>query len=193
LIHELYEEVVEQIGKKSIVDVRSPEEFSGKILAPAIFPQEQPQVPGHIPTAVNVPWSKTAADDGTFRLHCPAEFNRCHVAAYVADEEPGQFVCVYPFNRSLEWHLLPAAERRQQLADHGRAARAYPEVRANTVSSFGLGDYESILAFESPDASRIVDLMRDLRAVEARRHVRVETPFFSGPRTDLHLLVSGLP
>ena len=61
------DEVVEQIGKKSIVDVRSPEEFSGKILAPAIFPQEQPQVGGHVPTAVNVPWSKTAADDGTFR------------------------------------------------------------------------------------------------------------------------------
>jgi thiosulfate/3-mercaptopyruvate sulfurtransferase len=61
------DEVVEQIGKKSIVDVRSPDEFSGKILAPAIFPQEQPQVAGHVPTAVNVPWSKTAADDGTFR------------------------------------------------------------------------------------------------------------------------------
>ena len=126
-------------------------------------------------------------------LHRPAEFNRSHIAAYVADEEPGQFVCVYPFNRSLEWYLLPAAERRRQLADHGRAARAYPDVRANTVSSFGLGDYEWILAFESPDASRIVDMMRDLRAVEARRHVRMETPFFSGPRTDLHLLVSGLP
>jgi Chlorite dismutase len=50
-----------------------------------------------------------------------------------------------------------------------------------------------ILAFESPDASRIVDMMRDLRAVESRRHVRMETPFFSGPRTDLHLLVSCLP
>ncbi|MBV6756322.1 sulfurtransferase [Rhodococcus opacus] len=60
------DEVIEQIGKKSIVDVRSPDEFSGKILAPAQFPQEQPQVPGHVPTAVNVPWSKAAADDGTF-------------------------------------------------------------------------------------------------------------------------------
>ncbi|MFF2108792.1 sulfurtransferase [Rhodococcus koreensis] len=60
------DEVIEQIGTKSIVDVRSPDEFSGKILAPAQFPQEQPQVPGHVPTAVNVPWSKAAADDGTF-------------------------------------------------------------------------------------------------------------------------------
>ena len=60
------DEVIEQIGRKNIVDVRSPDEFSGKILAPAHVPQEQPQVPGHVPTAVNVPWSKTAADDGTF-------------------------------------------------------------------------------------------------------------------------------
>jgi len=60
------DEVIEQIGRKNIVDVRSPDEFSGRILAPAHFPQEQPQVPGHVPTAVNVPWSKAAADDGTF-------------------------------------------------------------------------------------------------------------------------------
>ncbi|MCQ4121541.1 sulfurtransferase [Rhodococcus tibetensis] len=60
------DEVIEQIGRTGIVDVRSPDEFSGKILAPAHYPQEQPQVAGHIPTAVNVPWSKTAADDGTF-------------------------------------------------------------------------------------------------------------------------------
>ncbi|ANS28567.1 sulfurtransferase [Rhodococcus opacus] len=60
------DEVIEQIGNKNLVDVRSPAEFSGTILAPAQFPQEQPQVPGHVPTAVNVPWSKAAADDGTF-------------------------------------------------------------------------------------------------------------------------------
>ncbi|MDI9976717.1 MULTISPECIES: sulfurtransferase [Rhodococcus] len=60
------DEVIEQIGRKNIVDVRSPDEFSGRILAPAHVPQEQPQVPGHVPTAVNVPWSKAAADDGTF-------------------------------------------------------------------------------------------------------------------------------
>jgi len=60
------DEVVAAIGNQDILDVRSPQEFSGEILAPAHFPQEQPQVPGHIPTAVNVPWSKAAADDGTF-------------------------------------------------------------------------------------------------------------------------------
>jgi thiosulfate/3-mercaptopyruvate sulfurtransferase len=61
------DEVLESIGKKNLVDVRSPDEFSGKLLAPAHLPQEQSQRGGHIPTAKNIPWSKAANDDGTFR------------------------------------------------------------------------------------------------------------------------------
>ncbi|MCM3894747.1 MULTISPECIES: sulfurtransferase [Gordonia] len=61
------DEVVDAIGVKNLVDVRSPDEFSGKILAPAHLPQEQSQRPGHIPGAINVPWSKAANEDGTFK------------------------------------------------------------------------------------------------------------------------------
>ncbi|MGH3775796.1 MAG: sulfurtransferase [Pseudonocardiaceae bacterium] len=61
------QETVDAIGTKNLVDVRSPDEFSGKILAPAHLPQEAAQRPGHIPTALNVPWSKAANEDGTFR------------------------------------------------------------------------------------------------------------------------------
>ncbi len=61
------DETIEAIGKKNLIDVRSPDEFSGKLLAPAHLPQEQSQRAGHIPTALNVPWSKAANDDGTFR------------------------------------------------------------------------------------------------------------------------------
>jgi thiosulfate/3-mercaptopyruvate sulfurtransferase len=61
------DDVISAIGTRQIVDVRSPAEFSGEILAPAHFPQEQPQVRGHVPTSVNVPWSKAAAEDGSFR------------------------------------------------------------------------------------------------------------------------------
>ncbi len=61
------DEVVSAIGKDSLVDVRSPDEFAGRLLAPAHLPQEQAQRGGHIPTAVNVPWSKAANDDGTFK------------------------------------------------------------------------------------------------------------------------------
>lgn len=61
------DEVIASIGKKNLVDVRSPDEFSGKILAPAHLPQEQSQRPGHVPGAINVPWSKAANEDGTFK------------------------------------------------------------------------------------------------------------------------------
>jgi peroxiredoxin len=118
-------------------------------------------------------------------LHRPAEFNQRHVPAYLAGEEPGAYLCVYPFVRSYEWYLLPAEERRQLLREHGMAARDYPDVRANTVSAFALGDYEWLLAFEAGELHRIVDLMRELRAVGARRHVREEVPFYTGPRVDL--------
>jgi thiosulfate/3-mercaptopyruvate sulfurtransferase len=66
-IRALRDEVVAAIGTKNLVDVRSPDEFSGKILAPAHLPQEQSQRPGHIPSAINIPWSKAANEDGTFK------------------------------------------------------------------------------------------------------------------------------
>ncbi len=131
-------------------------------------------------------WSSVA-------LHRPAEFNKSHIPAFLAGEEPGNYVCVYPFVRSLDWYLLPDEDRRKMLADHGMAARDYKDVRANTVPAFALGDYEWLLAFEAPELYRIVDLMRDLRATEARRHVREETPFFTGPRVSVEQLVMSLP
>ncbi len=131
-------------------------------------------------------WSQVA-------LHRPAEFNKSHVPAFLADEEPRAYVCVYPFVRSYEWYLLEESERRQLLAEHGQMARDFPDVRANTVSSFALGDYEWILAFEADELHRIVDLMRHLRGSETRRHVREEVPFYTGPRVSATDLVHRLP
>ena len=131
-------------------------------------------------------WSNVA-------LHRPAEFNKSHVPAFLADEEARDYVCVYPFVRSYEWYLLPDQERRDMLAEHGRMARGYPDVRANTVASFALGDYEWMLAFEADELHRIVDLMRDLRASTARRHVREEVPFYTGARVEVADLLDRLP
>jgi thiosulfate/3-mercaptopyruvate sulfurtransferase len=61
------DEVIAAIGKLNIVDVRSPQEFSGELAAPAHLPQEGGQIKGHIPTAKNIPWSKAANEDGTFK------------------------------------------------------------------------------------------------------------------------------
>jgi hydrogen peroxide-dependent heme synthase len=131
-------------------------------------------------------WSSAA-------VHRPAEFNKTHVPAFLAGEQPGAYLCVYPFVRSYDWYLLPEADRRTMLADHGKQARNYPDVRANTMAAFALGDYEWILAFEAAEMHRIVDLMRELRATEARRHVRAEVPFFAGPRVAVDQLIAGLP
>jgi chlorite dismutase len=131
-------------------------------------------------------WSQTA-------LHRPAEFNKSHVPAFLAEERARDYVCVYPFVRSHEWYLLPDDERRAMLVEHGRMGRDYPDVRANTVASFALGDYEWILAFEADDLHRIVDLMRHLRGSQARLHVREEVPFYTGRRREVADLVAALP
>ena len=125
-------------------------------------------------------------------LHRPAEFNKSHIPAFLAGEEPKNYVCVYPFVRSYEWYLLEDPERRAMLAEHGQMARDYPDVRANTVASFALNDYEWILAFEADELHRIVDLMRHLRGATARRHTRIEIPFFTGRRKAVSELVFGL-
>jgi peroxiredoxin len=126
-------------------------------------------------------------------LHRPAEFNKSHVPAYLAGEDPGRFVCVYPFNRSYEGYLLPDDERRDMLKEHGMMARTFPDVRANTVAAFALGDYEWILAFEAEELHRIVDLMRELRGARARLHTREEIPFYTGSRKSPADLVAALP
>jgi chlorite dismutase len=131
-------------------------------------------------------WSNVA-------LHRPAEFNKSHVPAFLADEDPKAYVCVYPFVRSYEWYVMDDEERRAMLAEHGQMGRGYPDVRANTVASFALGDYEWILAFEADELYRIVDLMRHLRASKARLHVREEIPFYTGRRKPLSEIVADLP
>lgn len=123
--------------------------------------------------AVEQTWS-------AFGVHRPAEFNKGHVPAFLAGVEAQQWLCVYPFVRSLDWYLLPEEERRQLLFEHGHMGRGYPSVKTNTVASFALGDYEWVLALEAPDLHEIVDLTRHLRASGARRHVRVEIPFHTG-------------
>jgi len=131
-------------------------------------------------------WSQVA-------LHRPAEFNKSHIPAFMAGEDALDYICVYPFVRSYEWYLLEDSERRRMLAEHGKMARDYADVRANTVASFALGDYEWILAFEANELHRIVDLMRHLRASDARRHVREELPFYTGRRRTPTELLSSLP
>ncbi|WBU37178.1 hydrogen peroxide-dependent heme synthase [Homoserinibacter sp. YIM 151385] len=113
-------------------------------------------------------------------VHRDAEFSRSHAPAFFRGLPPKTWLTVYPFVRSYDWYLLPEEERRTMLADHGRKGSQYPQVQANTVASFALGDYEWLLALEADELVDLVDLMRHLRNTEARRHVREEVPFYTG-------------
>lgn len=119
-------------------------------------------------------------------VHRDAEFNRQHSPAFLRGLPAEKWLTVYPFVRSYEWYILPEDERKAMLADHGRKGSEYPQVLANTVAAFALGDYEWILPLEAPELVDLVDLMRHLRATDARLHVREEVPFYTGRRIGVH-------
>jgi chlorite dismutase len=117
-------------------------------------------------------------------VHRDAEFSSNHLPAYMRGKAPAQWLTVYPFVRSYEWYILPEEERRAMLAQHGRSGSEFRSVLTNTVASFALGDYEWILALEDENLLNLVDLMRHLRATDARMHVREEVPFYTGRRIE---------
>ena len=126
-------------------------------------------------------------------VHRPAEFNRTHVPSCFAGFAPRPWITVYPFVRSYDWYYLDDAHRSKMLMEHGMAGREYPDVVASTLSSFALGDYEWILAFEADELHRLTDAMRHQRSVEARLPVREETPFFTGPRVGIDEWIARQP
>jgi chlorite dismutase len=125
-------------------------------------------------------------------VHRDAEFTRDHAPSFMRGLPPKRWVSVYPFVRSLDWYILPEDARRGMLGEHGLKGRDYPQVQPNTVAAFALGDYEWILALEADDPIHLVDMMRHLRATEARRHVREEVPFFTGRLIELDELAEVL-
>ncbi len=98
------DEVIDAIGKKNLVDVRSPDEFSGKIAAPAHLPQEQAQGRGHVPSAINVPWSKAANEDGTFRPD--EELSELYGTAGLDGSKPTIAYCRIGERSSHTWFVL---------------------------------------------------------------------------------------
>ncbi|MEU8299375.1 sulfurtransferase [Micromonospora sp. NPDC048909] len=110
------DEVVAAIGNKNLVDVRSPDEFAGRLLAPAHLPQEQAQRAGHIPTAISVPWSKAANEDGTFKSD--DELRRIYADAGLDDGKETIAYCRIGERSSHTWFVL------QELLGH-RSVKNY--------------------------------------------------------------------
>jgi thiosulfate/3-mercaptopyruvate sulfurtransferase len=98
------DEVIQSIGAKNYVDVRSPDEFAGKLLAPAHLPQEVAQVPGHIPGALNVPWAKVANEDGTFKSE--DEIKELYADAGIDESKATIAYCRIGERSSIAWFAL---------------------------------------------------------------------------------------
>jgi thiosulfate/3-mercaptopyruvate sulfurtransferase len=98
------DETIEAIGVKNLVDVRSPDEYAGRLMAPAHLPQEQAQRAGHVPTSINVPWSKAANDDGTFKSD--EELRRIYGDAGLDDSLDTIALCRIGERSSHTWFVL---------------------------------------------------------------------------------------
>lgn len=143
-----------------------------------------------------------------------------HRPAFIKGQPPRTYLSIYPFVKTPEWYLLPFEQRRALMAEHGRMGQrhsavheaAAPEtggggtavavaeavavaagqVLANTIHSFGLGDQEFVVAFESEDPAAIEHMVEDLRAAEVRRYTAIDTPIFLGRRKDLRAALGDL-
>lgn len=145
-----------------------------------------------------------------------------HRPAFVKGVAPRRYLSMYPFVKTHEWYLLPFEQRRTLMAEHGRMGQAHsalPEVRiqeesvsgsraaaavaeapsvpqgqvlSNTINSFGLGDQEFVVAFESDDPSALVRMVEDLRAAEVRRYTALDTPIFLGCRKPIEEVLADL-
>ncbi|GHJ51298.1 putative thiosulfate sulfurtransferase [Nonomuraea sp. TT08I-71] len=98
------DEVVDAIGTKNLVDVRSPDEYAGRLLAPAHLPQEQAQRAGHVPTAISVPWSRAANEDGTFKSD--DELRKIYADAGLDDSRETIAYCRIGERSSHTWFVL---------------------------------------------------------------------------------------
>ena len=136
-------------------------------------------------SATRIVWS-------TMGVHREAEFTRQHTPAYARDTQPERWVCVYPFVRSYDWYYMNPQRRAEMLKNHGMKAIDFPQILANTVATFGMNDYEWVLALEAPELVDLVDMMRHFRNTEARLYVREETPFYTGRRIETAEIVEVL-
>ncbi len=108
------DDVVAAIGNHHLVDVRSPDEYAGRLLAPAHLPQEQAQRAGHIPTAVSVPWSKAANEDGTFR----SDTELSELYSFVDDSKPTIAYCRIGERSSHTWFVLQEILGKQNVKNY---------------------------------------------------------------------------
>ncbi|MBI3333666.1 MAG: chlorite dismutase family protein [Candidatus Omnitrophica bacterium] len=123
----------------------------------------------------------------------PSVYNPMHIPAFEAESAPRRYLFLYPFVKSREWYLLPYEERRQMMRGHMAIGEQYPMVRLNTTYSFGLGDQDFVLAFETEEPAAFEDLVQRLRETPTSRYTVRDTPFILGTWCkEAEALINGL-
>ena len=122
----------------------------------------------------------------------PSQYVADHVPAFTRGATPCKYLSVYPFVKTHEWYLLPYEERQRLMREHGELGREYPSILTNTISSYGLGDQEFVVAIEGDDPHEILRMMRQLRSAEVRKYTVYDTPIYLGRRKVLDEVIAEL-
>jgi chlorite dismutase len=104
----------------------------------------------------------------------------------------GRYLFVYPFVKTRAWYTLPADERWRIMQEHIRVGKEYPDIDLNTSYSFGLDDQEFVVAFETDEPSRFLDLVQRLRTTEASTYTKLDTPTFTCVATSVERALAAL-
>ena len=121
----------------------------------------------------------------------PSEYNPDHLPAFLKGHAPRRYLSVYPFVKTPEWYLLPEEERREMMAEHGRAGRHHA-VAGNTLRAFGLGDAEFVVALEAEHLKDLVDCMDALRRFRVRQYTQRDAPIYLGRLQPLEEVLDGV-
>lgn len=114
-------------------------------------------------------------------------------AGFEREDEPSlKYLIVYPFIKSRDWYLLPLDTRKQMMDEHIRVGRKYPEIRRNTTYSFGIGDQDFMLAFETDDLSRFQNLIMDLRETQLSKYILKDLPMIPCTLKNMDEIVKSL-
>ncbi|HEX9678546.1 chlorite dismutase family protein [Nitrososphaera sp.] len=122
----------------------------------------------------------------------PSVYANKTTPGFMTDEPPMKYVVVYPFIKSREWYLMPFEERKQMMEEHIAVGRKYPQVRLNTTYSFGIGDQDFMLAFETPDLVVFQELIMRLRETQVSKYIVRDTPMIPCVHKNIEDIVKSL-
>ena len=106
----------------------------------------------------------------------PSIYSNKITPSFMEDDNPLKYNIVYPFVKSREWYLLPFAKRSEMMKEHINVGKKFPQIRLNTSYSFGMGDQDFMLAFETDNLMDFQDLIMKLRETQVNRYVVRDTP-----------------